>query len=128
MAKNKKIDTKNNLNYSSNNEGQHSAHFEETSANWRFRGIMLVIVIALGFATYSFISTFQRYQANQAQLEVAQLDYQQAQESLAELNELATIPSRDGLLTMPAAGLMEHVKNVAICLDLHSQNLEEENN
>ena len=42
------------------------------------------------------------------------------------LNQLATIPSRDGLLTMFAAGLMEHVKNVAICLDLHSQNLEEE--
>lgn len=46
--------------------------------------------------------------------------------SLEELNVLATIPSRDGLLTMFAAGLMEHVKNVAICLDLHSQNLEEE--
>lgn len=48
--------------------------------------------------------------------------------NLAELNELATIPSRDGLLTMLAAGLMEHVKNVAICLDLHSQNLEEKEN
>ena len=46
--------------------------------------------------------------------------------SLEELNKLATIPSRDGLLTMFAAGLMEHFKNVAICLDLHSQNLEEE--
>ena len=46
--------------------------------------------------------------------------------SLEELNVLATIPSRDGLLTMFAAGLMEHVKNVAICLDLHSHNLEEE--
>lgn len=45
--------------------------------------------------------------------------------SLDELNVLATIPSRDALLTMFAAGLMEHVKNVAICLDLHSQNLEE---
>ena len=45
---------------------------------------------------------------------------------LSELKELATVPSRDGLLTMFAAGLMEHVKNVAICLDLHSQNLEEE--
>ena len=44
--------------------------------------------------------------------------------NLEELNKLATIPSRDGLLTMFAAGLMEHVKNVAICLDLHSQNLE----
>ena len=48
--------------------------------------------------------------------------------TMAELNELATIPSRDGLLTMLAAGLMEHVKNVAICLDLHRQNPEEENN
>lgn len=48
--------------------------------------------------------------------------------SLSELNELATIPSRDGLLTMFAAGVMEHVKNVAICLDLHSQNLEEKEN
>ena len=47
--------------------------------------------------------------------------------SLEELKALATIPSRDGLLTMFAAGLMEHVKNVAICLDLHSQNLEENN-
>ena len=46
--------------------------------------------------------------------------------TLEELKSLANIPSRDGLLTMFAAGLMEHVKNVAICLDLHSQNLEEE--
>lgn len=48
--------------------------------------------------------------------------------SKEELAKLATIPSRDGLLTMFAAGLMEHVKNVAICLDLHRENLEEENN
>lgn len=47
--------------------------------------------------------------------------------TLEELKQLAAIPSRDGLLTMLAAGLMEHVKNVAICLDLHSQNLEENN-
>lgn len=40
------------------------------------------------------------------------------------LSELATIPSREGLLTMFAGGLLEHVKNVAICLDLHAQNLE----
>ena len=45
--------------------------------------------------------------------------------SKEELEELSKVPSRDGLLTMFAAGLMEHVKNVAICLDLHSQNLEE---
>lgn len=41
-----------------------------------------------------------------------------------KLKELAAIPSKDGLLCMLASGLMEHVKNMAICLDLHSQNLE----
>ena len=46
--------------------------------------------------------------------------------SLEELKELANVPLRDGLLTMFDSGLIEHVKNVAICLDLHSQNLEEE--
>lgn len=44
---------------------------------------------------------------------------------LETLNKLATIPSREGLLTMFAGGLIEHVKNVAICLDLHAKNLEE---
>ena len=47
--------------------------------------------------------------------------------TLEELKELANVPSRDGLLTMFAAGLMEHVRNVSICLDLHSKNLEENN-
>ena len=42
----------------------------------------------------------------------------------AKLKELASIPSKEGLLTMFAGGLMEHVRNMAICLDLHSQNLE----
>ena len=40
------------------------------------------------------------------------------------LNKLASIPSRDTLLTMVAAGLMGTVRDFAICLDLHSQNLE----
>lgn len=40
------------------------------------------------------------------------------------LNKLAAIPSRETLLTMVAAGLMGTVKDFAICLDLHSQNLE----
>ena len=42
----------------------------------------------------------------------------------AKLKEWATLPSNEGLLTMFAGGLMEHVRNMAICLDLHSQNLE----
>ena len=43
---------------------------------------------------------------------------------LDTLKKLANTPSKDELLTMFAAGLLEHVKNVAICLDLHSKNLE----
>ena len=46
---------------------------------------------------------------------------------LDELKKLATIPSREGLLTMFAGGLLEHAKNFAICLDLHAKNLEENN-
>lgn len=46
---------------------------------------------------------------------------------LDTLKQLANIPSRDTLLTMFAAGLMEHTKNFAVCLDLHAKNLEENN-
>ena len=40
------------------------------------------------------------------------------------LKQLATIPSREGLLTMVASGMLGIVRNFAICLDLHSKNLE----
>ena len=43
---------------------------------------------------------------------------------LDELKKLATIPSREGLLTMFASGLMGTLRDFAICLDLHSKNLE----
>lgn len=43
------------------------------------------------------------------------------------LDKLAQTPDRNTLLTMFASGLLEHVKNVAICLDLHAKNLEENN-
>ena len=59
------------------------------------------------------------------QLKVGIVDGEVADE--AKLKTFASIPSRDTLLTMFAAGLMEHVKNVAICLDLHAKNLEENN-
>ncbi len=41
------------------------------------------------------------------------------------LASLAAIPSREGLLTMFASGLLAIPKDFAICLDLHSKNLEE---
>lgn len=59
------------------------------------------------------------------QLKVGIVDGEIADEKM--LQELASIPSRDGLLTMFASGLLEHVRNFAICLDLHSKNLEENN-
>jgi large subunit ribosomal protein L10 len=43
------------------------------------------------------------------------------------LNKLATIPSRDGLLTMFAGGLISIAKDFAVCLDLHAKNLEKNN-
>ncbi len=42
----------------------------------------------------------------------------------AMLKQLASIPSREGLLTMLASGLMGVVKDLSICLDLYSKDLE----
>lgn len=46
---------------------------------------------------------------------------------LATINEYASIPSREGLLTMLAGGLIYPVRNLAIALDLRAKQLEEEN-
>ncbi len=42
-----------------------------------------------------------------------------------KIQTIATIPSRDVLLTMIAAGIMTPIKEIAIALDLHMKNLEE---
>ncbi|MEG0025881.1 MAG: 50S ribosomal protein L10 [Bacilli bacterium] len=41
---------------------------------------------------------------------------------IESLNQLASIPSREGLLTMLAGGLIGTVKDLSVCLDLYSQN------
>jgi large subunit ribosomal protein L10 len=41
-----------------------------------------------------------------------------------KIKTIATIPSRETLLTMFAAGLMQPIKEVAIALHLHAENLE----
>ena len=46
--------------------------------------------------------------------------------SLEDLERYASIPSRDTLLTMLAAGMMGTVRDLSICLDLYSK--EKENN
>ena len=44
------------------------------------------------------------------------------------IGEYASIPSYEGLLTMFAGGLIEHVKNLSIALNLHAENLEKGGN
>ena len=45
----------------------------------------------------------------------------------AKLKELSALPSREGLLTMLASGMIYPLKNLSIALDLYKQNLEKEN-
>ena len=48
--------------------------------------------------------------------------------SVETINEYASIPSYEGLLTMFAGGLIEHLKNLSIALNLHAENLEKGGN
>ena len=41
------------------------------------------------------------------------------------INEYASIPSMEGLLTMLAGGMIEHVRNLSIGLNLYAEKLEE---
>lgn len=43
------------------------------------------------------------------------------------IREYANIPSRDGLLTMLAGGMMQYVRDLAIGLNLYAEQLEENN-
>ena len=45
--------------------------------------------------------------------------------NVEELNSYALIPSRDGLLTMLAGGMIGVVRDLTICLDLYSKEKEE---
>ncbi len=47
--------------------------------------------------------------------------------SLDTIKEYASIPSMEGLLTMLAGGMIEHVKNLSISLNLYAEKLEENN-
>lgn len=46
--------------------------------------------------------------------------------TLDTIKNYASIPSREGLLTMFAGGLIEHVKNLSIALNLYAEKLGEE--
>ncbi len=47
--------------------------------------------------------------------------------NLDTIKEYASIPSMEGLLTMFAGGLIEHVKNLSVALNLYAEKLGEEN-
>ncbi len=47
--------------------------------------------------------------------------------SLEEISAYASIPSRDGLLTMFAGGIMQYARNFAIGVDMYAKKLEESN-
>ena len=55
-------------------------------------------------------------------MKIGYVDGQVADESM--LKQLAAIPSREGLLTMLASGLMGVVRDLSISLDLYSKELE----
>ena len=46
----------------------------------------------------------------------------------AKLSALSKLPSREGLLTMLASGLIYPLKNLSICLDLYVKDLKEKEN
>ena len=70
------------------------------------------------------LANFMKKHKNLA-LKVGLIDNQVT--SSEELEKLSTIPSREGLLTMLAGGMLAIPKDLAICLDLYSKQLEENN-
>lgn len=45
----------------------------------------------------------------------------------ARINKIATIPTREELLTMFAGGLIQPIRNIAIAINMHKENLEQQN-
>ena len=81
-------------------------------------------VFAFGTDAIAQIKTLSEYAKEHKALEI-KIGYVDGEiTDLDTLKKLASIPSREGLLTMFASGLLAHVRDFAICLDLHSQNLE----
>ena len=82
-------------------------------------------VIAFGADTVEPVKAVSKFAEKHPNLEIKVGLIDGEVTDLETLKKLATIPSRDGLLTMFAGGLMGIVRDFAICLDLHAKNLEE---
>lgn len=71
------------------------------------------------------IKTLNNFLKNKKELEIRSGIISGKVAELKTIYEYATIPSLEALLTMFAGGLIEHVRNFAIGLDLYSKKLEE---
>lgn len=71
------------------------------------------------------VSKFAKDNEN-LKIRVGYIDGEVADENV--IKEYASIPSYEGLLTMFAGGLIEHVKNLSIALNLYAEKLEEGGN
>ncbi len=80
--------------------------------------------MAFGSDTVAPIKALSEFSKNHPALELKMGIVDGEVTDINMLKKLASIPSRDTLLTMLAGGLMSSVRNFAICLDLHRQNLE----
>lgn len=80
--------------------------------------------IAFGSDEVAAVGILHKYAKDHPMLEIKAGIVNGEVTTLDTLKELATIPSREGLLTMLASGLMGTVRDLSICLDLYSQNLE----
>lgn len=80
--------------------------------------------LAFGSDAVAPIKTLQDFadKTKKLELKIGYVDGEVADKAM--LTKLAKIPSRDQLLTMFAGALKQSVRNFAICLDLHRQNLE----
>ena len=80
--------------------------------------------LAFGKDAVAPIKVLQKFaeKTNKLELKIGYVDGAVADKAM--LKKLASIPSREQLLTMFAGSLKQSVRNFAICLDLHRQNLE----
>ncbi len=70
------------------------------------------------------IKIVSEYAKNNAKLDIRVGVISGSVADKAVIKEYADIPSREGLLTMIAGGMIQYVRDFAICVDLHAKNLE----
>ena len=83
---------------------------------------MLLLIVRIKVAPIKVLSDFAK-DHEALVLKVGVVDGEIA--DTEKLKEYATIPSRDGLLTMLAGGMIGLVRDLSICLNLYGEQKEE---